>query len=200
MAESGLLTGEAPRALTGASRQRRGEARGAGALGGAAAAAAFLGAVSGSAGPSEPARVGARSSARRGRRSGLTAAGAGPAAAAGGQDSAWARASRREGAGRGRPADSLALLGSRGPRAQSAGRPSRVNRWRGPGRSGGHTGQFVLLWNYGFTNRNSNESLIDQHYFTSWNALSEMGIVLLDPTCNRWMLLHADYFFEPVLF
>lgn len=48
--------------------------------------------------------------------------------------------------------------------------------------------------------KNSNESLIDQHYFTSWNELSEMGIVLLDPTCNRWMLLHADYFFEPVLF
>lgn len=48
--------------------------------------------------------------------------------------------------------------------------------------------------------RNSNESLIDQLHFTSWNELSEMSIVLLDPTCSRWLLLHGDYFFKPTPF
>lgn len=48
--------------------------------------------------------------------------------------------------------------------------------------------------------RNSNESLTDQHHFTSWNELPEMGTVLLDPTCNSWLLLHGDYFFKPAAF
>nr|XP_008538963.1 PREDICTED: uncharacterized protein LOC103564802 [Equus przewalskii] len=62
----------------------------------------------------------------------------------------------------------------------------------------GRTGIFGALNSW--PSRNSNESLIDQHLFTSWNELLEMGIVLLDPTCSRWLLLHGDYVFKPTPF